>query len=88
MTSTTLFSLPTQYLMLQCFVPHLSDSFFYFPNCNKKGKRYNKIKPLGHSEMWSERLTLAGMQILLQIETHLHACAHREHKQRTAVWLY
>ena len=53
MTSTTLFSLPTQYLMLQCFVPLLSDSFFYFPNCKKKGKRYNKIKPLGHSEMWN-----------------------------------
>jgi len=44
MTSTTLFSLPTQYLMLQCFAPLLCDSFFYFPKWNKKGKRYNKTK--------------------------------------------
>jgi hypothetical protein len=44
MTSTTLFSLPTQYLMLQCFAPLLCYSFFYFPKWNKKGKRYNKKK--------------------------------------------
>jgi len=44
MKSTTLFSLPTQYLMLQCFAPLLCYSFFYFPKCNRKGKKYNKIK--------------------------------------------
>jgi len=44
MTNTTLFSLPTQYLMLQCFAPLLCDSSFYFPKWNNKGKRYNKIK--------------------------------------------
>jgi len=31
MTSTTLFSLPTQYLMLQYFAPLLCYRFFYFP---------------------------------------------------------
>ena len=35
--STTLFSLPTQYLMLQCFAPLLCYSLFYFPKWNKKG---------------------------------------------------
>ena len=44
MTSAILFSLPTQYLMLQCFAPLLCYSFFYFPKCNRKGKKYNKIK--------------------------------------------
>jgi len=50
MTNITLFSLTTQYLMLQCFAPLVCYSFFYFPKWNKKGKRYNKIKTLDHSE--------------------------------------
>jgi len=44
MTSITLFSLPTQYLMLQCFAPLPHYSFLYFTKWNKKGKRYNKFK--------------------------------------------
>jgi len=51
MTSSTLFSLPMQYLMLQCFAPLLCYSLFYFPKWKKKGKKENKLKPLGHSEM-------------------------------------
>ena len=43
-SSTTLFSLQTQSLMLQCFALLLCYSFFYFPKWNKNGKRYNKIK--------------------------------------------
>ena len=44
MSSITLFSLPTQYLILQCFEPLLCYSFFYLPKWYKKGKRWNKIK--------------------------------------------
>ena len=36
MTSTTLFSLTTQYLMLQCFAPLLCYSLFYLPKRNKE----------------------------------------------------
>ena len=44
MTSITLFYLlPTQHLMLQCFAQLLCYSFFYFPEWNKTGKRYNEI---------------------------------------------
>ena len=51
MTSTTLFSLPTQNLMLQCFAPLLCYSFFTSPNATGKERNIIKLKPLGHSEM-------------------------------------
>jgi len=54
-TSATLFSLPTQHLMLQCFAPLLCYSFFYSPNWNNKGKRYNKIvnsRPFWNAKFW------------------------------------
>ena len=55
MTSTTLFSLQTQYLMQQCFASLLCYSLFYFRKWNKKGKIYNKIKtpgPFWNAEYW------------------------------------
>jgi len=47
MTSITLFSLPTQDLMLQWFAP-LS---FTFPNKMRKERDITKLKLLGHSEV-------------------------------------
>jgi hypothetical protein len=50
MTSITLISLMTQYLMLQCFAALCVIGSFTSPNETRKERDITKLEPLGHSE--------------------------------------
>jgi len=52
-----------------------------------KGRKEVLLSLFSFFSKEKDQLTLAGMQILLQTETHMHARAHKEQKERTAVWL-
>jgi len=45
-----------------------------------EGTKEVLLSPFSFSSKEKGQLTLAGMQILLETETHMHACTHKEHK--------
>ena len=83
-TSTTLCSLATQYLMPWCWAPLLCYSFFYLLKWNKKVKRYNKIKssqPFKNAECW-EFYICRGICSQHNYPTHMQFSTHKQNKYK------